>query len=259
MIKVVTVGDNCMDVYTKTNQAFPGGNPVNVAVYVQRLGHQSSYIGVIGNDDYGHMMLEKLKDKHIDISHISVLEGKTAITEVEIINNNRVLGDYDEGVFENFQLTQKDIDFIHTFDLMACGIWSKVEHDLHRISIPIAFDFADKWNSPVWEEVLPYIQFAFYSDDVHSLDEIKDFMKEKKVHDQQLIICTRGEHGSLVYDGQQFYSYGIIPCQVVDTIGAGDSYIAGFLCHYLEHHNILKAMKAGAQNSAQTIIYQGAW
>ena len=32
----------------------------------------------------------------------------------------------------------------------------------------------------------------------------------------------------MAYDGQQFYRQGIVPCQVVDTMGAGDSFIAGF-------------------------------
>ena len=32
-IKLAAVGDNCMDVYDRTGEAYPGGNPVNVAVY----------------------------------------------------------------------------------------------------------------------------------------------------------------------------------------------------------------------------------
>ena len=31
-IRIAAAGDNCMDVYDKENKAFPGGNPVNVAV-----------------------------------------------------------------------------------------------------------------------------------------------------------------------------------------------------------------------------------
>ena len=35
--RLAAVGDNCMDVYDQTGEAFPGGNPVNVAVYTLRL------------------------------------------------------------------------------------------------------------------------------------------------------------------------------------------------------------------------------
>ena len=37
-IKIAAVGDNCVDAYDQTGGAFPGGNPVNVAVYAVRLG-----------------------------------------------------------------------------------------------------------------------------------------------------------------------------------------------------------------------------
>ena len=51
MIKIACVGDNCVDFYDNTNEAFPGGNPVNVAVYVRRLGGESAYLGAVGTDD----------------------------------------------------------------------------------------------------------------------------------------------------------------------------------------------------------------
>ena len=43
-MKIVTVGDNCMDVYEQTGKAYPGGNPVNVAVYLRRLNHAVDYV-----------------------------------------------------------------------------------------------------------------------------------------------------------------------------------------------------------------------
>ena len=45
----------------------------------------------------------------------------------------------------------------------------------------------------------------------------------------QLVIAMRGEMGSLCFDGEGFHEFGIVKCDnVVDTMGAGDSYIAGF-------------------------------
>ena len=42
-------------------------------------------------------------------------------------------------------------------------------------------------------------------------------------------------------------------------MGAGDSYIAGFIVDYLKNKDIQKAMIAGTKNSAITIAYHGAW
>ena len=52
-IRIAAAGDNCMDVYDKEGKEYPGGNPLNVAVYVVRLGGDSTYVGAVGTDKYG--------------------------------------------------------------------------------------------------------------------------------------------------------------------------------------------------------------
>lgn len=48
-MKLATVGDNCVDSYECLNTYFLGGNPVNVGVYLARMGAQVSYTGVVGD------------------------------------------------------------------------------------------------------------------------------------------------------------------------------------------------------------------
>ena len=59
-IRIAAAGDNCVDVYSDGN-VYPGGNPVNVAVYVARLGGESAYIGAVGTDKYGKIMLDAIE------------------------------------------------------------------------------------------------------------------------------------------------------------------------------------------------------
>ena len=72
-------------------------------------------------------------------------------------------------------------------------------------------------------------------------------------------MVTRGEAGSIAYDGKEFYTYGIVPVDVVDTMGAGDSFIAGFLYAICEGKSVPEAMADGAKNSSVTLAYAGAW
>ena len=102
-MKICCVGDNCIDYYVDTKTPHFGGNPVNVAVYCRRLGIDSSYVGLMGNDDLGNQFKEVLENKGIDISHLYQKEGTTALTEVKMIDHERVLGDYDEGVFASIK------------------------------------------------------------------------------------------------------------------------------------------------------------
>ena len=104
-IKVAAVGDNCVDAYDQTGEAFPGGNPVNVAVYTVRLGGEASYTGVVGDDAYGKLMKDSIAKKGVDVSHLKVMPGSTAVTHVEIIDGERILGDYEEGVMAEFKLS----------------------------------------------------------------------------------------------------------------------------------------------------------
>ena len=90
-------------------------------------------------------------------------------------------------------------------------------------------------------------------------EQLKEFMKAMQQKGPKVIIATLGKNGSIGYDGNSWYRFGIIECKVVDTMGAGDSFIAGFLYGILNGLNVQDSMEAGAQNSAITIGYQGAW
>ncbi len=259
--RIAAVGDNCMDVYENIGEAYPGGNPVNVAVYTMRLGHSASYIGVVGTDCYGKRMIDSIQAKGVDISHVKIKEGNTAVTYVKLINGNRELGDYEEGVMAEFALTTEDIRFICEHDMLVTGIWGMIENELPRISekgIPIAFDFATRWKSEKLNLMLPYVDYAFFSAE-ELTEEILDLMKAAKSKGPKIVIVTLGENGSIAYSGDEFIRYGIVPCEVKDTMGAGDSYIAGFITGILEGKTIYECMKQGALNSSITLQYMGAW
>lgn len=267
-IKIAAVGDNCMDVYDAENKGFPGGNPVNVAVYAVRLGYEASYMGAVGTDQYGIQMVDSIKKMGVDTSHIKVVEGSTAVTHVELRDGDRILGHYEEGVMSNFYLNDEDILFLSEHDIVITGIWGKIENELSYIKekgVPIAFDFATKLDEEMTEEVyeivkkaLPYTDYAFYSSD-KSTEELKEHMKSIYERGPKIVIVTRGEKGSIAFDGETFTESGIVKCKVVDTLGAGDSYIAGFLIGLLEGRHLKECMEYGAENSSITIQYFGAW
>ncbi len=274
--RIACLGDNCVDYYTETGTAFFGGNPVNVAVYLQKLGKRSSYLGAVGTDGYGRQMLAALSDTGVDVSHVQICEGTTARTYVTLQGDERVLGDYDEGVMRDFSLREKDYAFIGEHVLAVTGLWGHCEKCLEKIrslGLTTAFDCADRPDDPVAQEAVPYTDLLFFSDG--SRDD--EAQREEKLRDKlqklwergpknadgkpapHIVIATRGSRGSLAFDGETFSSCGIIPCRVVDTMGAGDSYIAGFLAAYTEGEPVSACMKAGAVCSAGTLEHAGAW
>ncbi|MDD3206239.1 MAG: fructoselysine 6-kinase [Lachnospiraceae bacterium] len=260
-MKIATVGDNCMDVYEQIGKAFPGGNPVNVAVYFKRYQHQISYIGAVGDDQYGTLIKDAITLKGIDTSRMKVLPGKTAVTIVELEQNNRIFKDYDEGVLKDIVLSEDDICFLQGQDLVVSSIWSHIEQYLPKIRSGqnlIAFDFSTERDNPIIDMALPYVDYAFFAFDEDD-EETRKFICKRQAQGAKCVVATLGSNGSIVYDGNHYYKYGIISCNVVDTMGAGDSYITGFLDGILRGLSITECMQEGAKNSSITIGYNGAW
>lgn len=261
-MKLAAVGDNCMDVYESLGKIYPGGNPVNVAVYFARLGGEASYIGVVGTDSYGSLMKSAIEAKGVDVSHIRFEKGSTAISYVELVNGDRVFGDYIEGVMADFRLTEEDIDFLCSHDLVVTGLWGNVHGDLEKIKergVPIAFDAATRPEDEAAQIAIPYVDYFFMASDEGDTENLRMQMKQLQNQGPRLVISTLGDQGSVVYDGDKFIKFGIVPCQVVDTMGAGDSFIAGFLKGIMEQKSIEECMRDGAANASVTLQYHGAW
>lgn len=263
-MKLAAVGSNCIDFYANLEggKAYPGGGPVNMAVYTVRLGGQASYIGPVGDDKFGSIMAKAIREKGVDVSHLHVKSGKTAVSQVELIDGERVFGDYDEGVLSDYVLSEDDINFILKHDMVVCDLWGKVEgqyKDLKEKGITTVFDCATRPEDEAAQIAMPYTDILFFSE-----EEDSDFLRQQMIAYAQkgpkLVVAMLGTKGSLCYDHQDFHSYGIVECdKVVDTMGAGDSYIAGFLSAYQEGNDILTCMHKGAANATETLKYFGAW
>lgn len=261
MVKIGAVGDNCVDMYDNIGEFYVGGNPVNVAVYIKRLGGEADYVGVVGNDKYGKWVKEQLNKKGIDVSMVKTIEGSTAISHINLIDKERVFGEYEEGVLPQLSLTEEELERLAKCDIVVSSVWSYAEsyfEQLKRLGAITAMDFSTELNSEVIDLVGPYLDYAFFSFEEVNM-KLEDFMKDIFKRISGIVIVTRGEEGSAVYDGERLIYHGIEPCEVVDTLGAGDSFIAGFLYGMAEGLSIKDSMIKGAENSSITIGYKGAW
>ena len=231
MVKIGAVGDNCVDMYDNIGELHVGGNPVNVAVYIKRLGGEAGYAGVVGNDGYGRWVKEQLNEKGVDVSMVKTIEGSTAISHIDLIDKERVFGKYEEGVLPELTLTEEELDRLAECDIVVSSVWSYAEsyfERLKRLGAITAMDFSTELDSEVIDVVGPYLDYAFFSFEEGNM-ELEEFMKDIFERICGMVIVTRGEEGSVAYDGEEFVYHGIEPCEVVDTLGAGDSFIAGFL------------------------------
>lgn len=256
MIRIASVGDGNIDVYKSLGKCYAGGNAVNVAVDLKRLGVESSFIGAIGTDDYGKLILETLKNEGVDSSHVQIIPGVTANTQVEFNGNDRVLGDYEEGVMGIYKLNDSDIAFLSDFDLVHSAIWGCVHTDLHKVrenGTEVSFDFADKLEGNEITDYMikncDYAIFSYEKDDEY----IREYLKKMHEFGPKITLATLGANGSICYDGNEYITCGVEEVKVVDTMGAGDSYIAGFISGIALGLDIKDAMIRGTKSAKRTL------
>ena len=265
-MRLAAIGSICIDFYKNMEggKAFPGGGPVNMAVYTIRMGGSASYIGPVGSDDYGRIQREAMLNKGVDCSHVYTREGKTAVTDVELINGDRKFTGYDQGVLADFRLSDEDLRFIaEHHDVVVSDQWEKISEyfpKLREMGIPTAYDCSTRVSGPSALSVIPHTDYLFFSADDGDCRTLRELMKVLHSMGPKLVIAMLGEDGSLCFDGKDFHKYGIVPCDnVVDTLGAGDSYISGFLFGLIHGLSIEECMAKGAANATETLRYFGAW
>ena len=208
-------------------------------------------------------MLQAMAEKGVDTSRVRVLPGKTAVTQVALRDGERILGDYAEGVLAGFHLSEADLDFAAACDVVVCDLWGGVETQfaaLRRRGGKLAFDAADGLDRPACALAVPNCDYLFFSRDSDDTDELRRAMRGLRARGPSLVTAMLGEAGSLCFDGTDFYRFGIVPCErVVDSLGAGDSYIAGFLYGLVSGKPIEACMELGAATATETLGYFGAW
>lgn len=262
-MKAAAMGDNCIDVYRKLGRKYPTGNVVDTGVNMQKLGIPVSVISTTGSDEYGSWMIETLKAEGLDISHLKVGDGPTAITYMDMDGLDRIHGDYEEGVLKDIVFDREDISFAAGHDLVHTALWGKAEDALPKIreisGAAISFDYADRLDHELVEKTLPYVDYGFFSYHKENDEFIREYLKDKVRRGMKIAVATFGEKGSLAYDGTRFYEGGIYPARVVNTVGAGDSFIAGFLYRLMMGGQIDDCLDTGARAAARVVSTFNPW
>ncbi len=257
-------GSHCIDRYHFDGEVicFAGGGPVNSAVHASGLGISTVYVGALGNDRAGEVIMHELVRHGMDTSYVHVCEGNSAVCDVYLEDGERILGDYDEGVCGVYSLSEADMHELIQADICLCDYWGRQEIHfpyLHEHGARIALDAADRADDPQVRKLLPYVTYLFFSAEGDD-PKLREKMKQMQETGVQKIIATLGKDGSLCLDEDGFTYCRAYPAErIIDTMGAGDAYIAGFLAALIKGCGTLEAMQEGSREAAETLGYHGAF
>jgi len=258
-MKFAAIGDNCIDVYQNLGRGYPGGGPVNFAVRAARLGVSTAYIGLIGEDANGALLRYALLAEGVDISRLQSISGATAVAYVRLEGTERVFVGKDRGVREKLVVDAQTDEFLKTFQLVHTTLDGCVDAHIPRwkeIGLRISYDFSHR-ATPEQITLLPYIDYAFFSGQKHSWEDGPDLLRHYHSLGGQCVVMTFGQRGSIAFDGQNFIIQLAQPVEVIDTMGAGDAFQAGFVTTAMNGGTLEQALLMGTVSGAQACLESG--
>jgi fructoselysine 6-kinase len=253
------VGDNCVDRFQPpVNQSLIGGNAINVAVQLALLGHEVYYFGAVGPDVDGIRTRDLLVENGVRVDHLQILPGETAYTNIEITGSGDRIFAYEQfGVCRDYIPSDEDFAALARMDHVHIG-WiadqGTVRRRLAATGTGVSQDVSVN-NDPEHLGV-DTLRIAFGSaGENRSGAEV--MMKEFLSGGARLAVVTLGSEGSAATDGIRRAETGITPVDVVDTTGAGDSFVAGFLHAFVSGGDLEAALNSGRECAARTCGHVG--
>ena len=274
--RVLCIGEILWDMLPSGAKA--GGAPMNVALHLKKHGLSSQFAGRVGNDRLGHSLKDFLINQGLDISLIQVdTNFPTSTVEVKIDSDHQAKYDIVDNVaWDRLELTDELKHAVEEADVLIYGTLAS-RHALTRETIISIIEkpglkFIDVnlrppyVNKEVVELLISKADIAklnneelkhigdWYNKNFNESDLTKWFAEK---YNCQTVCITRGAQGVLVLEQGSIFEHSGYRVNVVDTVGSGDAFLAGFLSVFLSGEPIEKALDFACATGALVASKQG--
>lgn len=248
----------------------PGGSAANTIVGLARVGAKAGFIGVVGTDEEGGIILRDLARENVDVNGIKVMDGRSGIA-IGLVDDRGERALYiHPGVNDEFDMSDVDVDYVDRAKFLHMSSFvdrrqlemqaSLVERIKTKVSFNpgmLCFKFSLKDLQPIIEKS----DVIFLNDDEMDALTSCDYESGSKALLElgtKIVATTLGKKGCYVADGKGARLMASCKTKVVDTTGAGDAFAAGFLYALLGEKSIYECGKLGNFFAARCISEYGA-
>jgi fructoselysine 6-kinase len=259
-MRICGVGDNVVDRYVRQGVMFPGGNAVNFAVHARRSGCEAAYLGVVGTDAEADLVVSSLRAEGVETARLRVVDGQNAFATVLMDEKkHREWGVCEKGV-SMFALDADDLAYLAGFDLVHTGETSRLDGQLAGIEARtrISFDMSSR-DLAYAETVLPHLWGAAFSRAHAADDEVAATIARAHAAGVELVTVTQGDRGATVSLRGRRHFEPAAPADIVDTLGAGDAFVARLAVRVLGGAGLEEAAREAAEYSARICEVAGAF
>lgn len=253
-LRFAALGDNCIDRYLPLQKAAVGGNAVNVAVQLARAGEEASYFGAVGRDEAGRWTRQALIENHVSAAGLHELDAPTAYTDLDVdAAGERFIAFEDFGASAVYAPTPADLHQLAQMSHVHIG-WFKgaaaLRHALGGSPVTFSQDVAVNPDAAG-------LDIGF--DSVGPSEPLaRAALQRLRATGCRVAVVTCGAMGSMATDGRDVVTTGSRALSsVVDTTGAGDTFIAGFLSAWKRGQPLAACLAAGRDAAAVTCGHVG--
>lgn len=251
--KIVCFGEVLFDVFPTHTKI--GGAPLNVGLRLASLGIETQIISRIGQDAKGKELLDFIEANDVSTTYIQT-DSHFSTGEVTVKLDEKGSASYTINypvAWDKIEATPEAHDIVSfadavVFGSLVCRDTASYQSLLSLLNVAKYKIFDVNLRAPFYTKELlsdlmnkaDFIKFnddelyeisAYLGSPYHSLEQNMQFIAEKT--NTQHICVTKGSHGAvLFYNDQLFYNSGY-KITVADTVGAGDSFLAGLLSKLL--------------------------
>lgn len=247
---------------TVNEEIFPGGKGINVSIVLNNLGYKNVALGFLAGF-VGDEIKRLLEEKGISTDFISIEEGISRINvklrsdkETEINGQGpNISKNYIQKLYEKLdQLKEDDVLVLAGSipEVMPDSIYMDIMDHLKEKNLKIAVDAT----KDLLVNVLPYHPFVIKPNNfelgelfgvtIKSKDEVVFYAKKlQEMGARNVLVSMAGDGAVLVTENGQEFRAEAPKGKVINSVGAGDSMVGGFLAGYLENQSYENAFQLG--------------
>ena len=224
-----------------------------------RLGLKTAFIGKCGDDVFGRFMLEAMKKRNVNIENVIIVPGGS--TGLSVILNRGVdrailthLGlipalqaeDIPDGLLRQSRHLHVASYFLQeALQSGLPGLFARAHSFGLTTSLDTNYDPSDKWQG--FDDLLSQTNL-FLPNEAEACSlaraETAELAADRLSEKVETLAVKMGAEGALGVDKHRKARVAAMPVEVVDTVGAGDSFNAGFIYGYLQGWPIEKSLRA---------------
>lgn len=260
--------------------AKPGGAPLNVALHLNAIGLNAKLASSIGDDKSGRDLLDFLENSKVDTS---LIQTTSALPTSEVLvhldeNNNATYEICEPVAWDNIQLTESLQNTAKEAGLIIYGSLASRNEETRNTLLKILDNKAIKLIDVNLRK--PYdkkevLEVLLEKSDIVKLndDELLVFATWNNVHNKtekeqiswfaihyniDIVVLTKGDKGAIIYADNQIYEHPGFKVKAVDTVGAGDAFLAGLVAALMQKKSFSEAITYACATGAFVASKQGA-